>query len=201
MPQLQGFSHVSLSVRDRDRSAQFYGEVFGFEAFERPAEEHFDEIIMLHRPTGMVLCLQQHHTTGESPPTRPGPALTTSPSASPAARTTGPVGWPPSAFDNPRSPTAATVPCCACATPTSSSSSCSGARTTHETVVQTRFPELLGVPAADQLGGMAGSPAPNRRPLSLTRSGAGTPALPQLDESTVRVGHRSAPHGCGPSGR
>jgi glyoxylase I family protein len=60
MPELQGYSHVSLSVRDREKSAAFYTEVFGFEPFQRLAEERFDEIVLLH-PAGMVLCLQQHH--------------------------------------------------------------------------------------------------------------------------------------------
>lgn len=66
MPRLQGFSHVSLSVRDREKSAAFYAEVFGFDAFQRLAEERFDEIVMLH-PTGMVLCLQQHRTNAGEP--------------------------------------------------------------------------------------------------------------------------------------
>ncbi len=64
--ELLGWSHVSLSVRDRDRSAAFYADVFGFELFEPITHERFDEYVMLHRPSGMVLCLQQHHAnTGE----------------------------------------------------------------------------------------------------------------------------------------
>ncbi len=74
MPELQGFSHVSLSVRDRENNARWYGKVFGFEAFDRLTEEHFDEIIMVHPATGMVLCLQQHHTNQGEPadPSRTG---------------------------------------------------------------------------------------------------------------------------------
>ena len=74
MPELQGFSHVSLSLRDREKSAAFYARVFGFETFQRLEEQHFDEVIMVHRPTGMVLCLQQHRTNGGEPadPTRTG---------------------------------------------------------------------------------------------------------------------------------
>lgn len=74
MPDVLGFSHVSLSVRDRERSAKFYSEVFGFEVFERITDDHFDEIILLHRPTGMVLCLQQHRANAGEPadPARTG---------------------------------------------------------------------------------------------------------------------------------
>lgn len=61
MPELSGWSHVSLSVRDREASAAFYADVLGFEKFEVVADPRFDEYVMLHRPTGMVLCLQQHH--------------------------------------------------------------------------------------------------------------------------------------------
>jgi glyoxylase I family protein len=73
MPQVQGFSHVSLSVRDREKSLAFYAEVLGFEAFQHLEDEAFDEIVMVH-PAGMVLCLQQHHAnTGEpADPTRTG---------------------------------------------------------------------------------------------------------------------------------
>lgn len=74
MTQLMGYSHVSLSVRDRERSARFYGDVLGFEIFERISDEPFEEIVMLHRPTGMVLCLQQHHANQGEPadPARTG---------------------------------------------------------------------------------------------------------------------------------
>ena len=74
MPELMGFSHISLSVRDREKSALWYAEVFGFEAFDRLSEEHFDETVMLHPPTGMVFCLQQHHVNRGEPadPARTG---------------------------------------------------------------------------------------------------------------------------------
>lgn len=73
MPTLAGFSHVSLSVRDRECSAEWYGTVFGFQILERLSEERFDEIITVH-PTGMVLCLQQHHQNAGEPadPVRTG---------------------------------------------------------------------------------------------------------------------------------
>lgn len=74
MPVVQGFSHVSLSVRDREASARFYADVFGFETFEQLNEERYDEIVMLHKGTGMILCLQQHHANRGEPadPTRTG---------------------------------------------------------------------------------------------------------------------------------
>jgi glyoxylase I family protein len=74
MAGLEGYSHVSLSVRDRDRSARFYADVLGFEEFERIAEDRFDEVVMLHRGSGAVLCLQQHHANRGEPadPTRTG---------------------------------------------------------------------------------------------------------------------------------
>lgn len=59
MPELAGFSHVSLSVRDRDRSRRFYEETFGFSMLEGINEDAYDEWVLVH-PTGMVLCLQQH---------------------------------------------------------------------------------------------------------------------------------------------
>jgi glyoxylase I family protein len=74
MPEVQGFSHISLSVRDREVSARFYRDVFEFAAFERLTEECYDEIVMLHRATGMILCLQQHRTNRGEPadPARTG---------------------------------------------------------------------------------------------------------------------------------
>lgn len=57
---MQGFSHVSLSVRDRGRSAEWYADLFGFEVFELLDEPEYVEAVMLHRPSGAILCLQQH---------------------------------------------------------------------------------------------------------------------------------------------
>lgn len=73
MPELAGFSHVSLSVTDRGRSRDFYERTFGFSTLEGINEEAYDEWVLVH-PTGMVLCLQQHRANaGECfDPTRTG---------------------------------------------------------------------------------------------------------------------------------
>jgi glyoxylase I family protein len=55
-----GFSHVSLSVSDRECSAAWYGDVFGFQVFERLEEDAYREAVLVHPPTGTILCLQQH---------------------------------------------------------------------------------------------------------------------------------------------
>lgn len=60
----QGFSHVSLSVTDREASSKFYAQLLGFEEFERISDPLYDEIVMVHRNSGTLLCLQQHHTNG-----------------------------------------------------------------------------------------------------------------------------------------
>lgn len=74
MPEFAGVSHVSLSVRDRDRSRDWYSSVLGFQVVEENREEAFDEWILLHPDNGMVLCLQQHRTNRGEPfdPTRTG---------------------------------------------------------------------------------------------------------------------------------
>lgn len=62
-----GFSHVSLSVRDRDRSAAWYTGLFGFEVFEQLDEPEYVEAVLLHRDTGTILCLQQHRSNAGEP--------------------------------------------------------------------------------------------------------------------------------------
>lgn len=47
--------------------ARFYADVFGFQLFEHIAERRYDEIVMLHPPSGTIMCLQQHRANrGES---------------------------------------------------------------------------------------------------------------------------------------
>lgn len=60
MPEIQGFSHVSLSVTDHEASARWYEEVFGFTTIEKLDEPKYAESVTLH-PSGAILCLQQHH--------------------------------------------------------------------------------------------------------------------------------------------
>jgi glyoxylase I family protein len=60
MPEITGWSHVSLSVRDRAVSAAWYGEVFGFKPLaEMNDEDGYVRTLLLH-DSGVVLGLQQH---------------------------------------------------------------------------------------------------------------------------------------------
>lgn len=60
MPTFSGISHVSLSVRDRDVSREWYGRVLGFELLEEARTDDYVEWILLHPGSHTVLCLQQH---------------------------------------------------------------------------------------------------------------------------------------------
>ena len=60
MPTLAGYSHVSLSVRDRDASRRWYEEVLGFRMIDESVEGDYTEWILLHPEAKAILCLQQH---------------------------------------------------------------------------------------------------------------------------------------------
>lgn len=66
MAEVSGFSHVSLSVTDHERSARWYEEVFGFTTIEKLDEPDYTESVMLH-PSGAILCLQQHRANPGEP--------------------------------------------------------------------------------------------------------------------------------------
>ena len=74
MPEFQGLSHVSLSVRDRDASRAWYGDVLGFQVIDDIGEDSYDEWVLVHPGSGVILCLQQHRSNGgeEFDPTRTG---------------------------------------------------------------------------------------------------------------------------------
>ena len=73
MPEIRGFSHVSLSVTDHERSARWYEEAFGFTTIEKLDEAEYTESVMVH-PSGAILCLQQHRANPGEPfdPSRTG---------------------------------------------------------------------------------------------------------------------------------
>jgi glyoxylase I family protein len=59
MPKLQGFSHVDLTVSDRERAAAWWHEVMGFTAVSRWRGDTFDVITLMH-PSGLVVSVMTH---------------------------------------------------------------------------------------------------------------------------------------------
>lgn len=60
MAEISGWSHLSLSVRDRDASVKWYADVLGFRPLAvMDDQEGYVRTLMLH-PAGVVLGFQQH---------------------------------------------------------------------------------------------------------------------------------------------
>lgn len=59
MPALTGIAHITLSVRDRDDSVDFYRDVLGFREYETTDEPRWLRTLCQH-PSGLLLCLTQH---------------------------------------------------------------------------------------------------------------------------------------------
>ena len=66
MPQISGWSHVSLSVRDRDASAKWYSDLFGFKHLAAMNDQDGYVRTLLIHDSGAVLGLQQHDANDTS---------------------------------------------------------------------------------------------------------------------------------------
>ncbi|MBO2454915.1 VOC family protein [Actinomadura barringtoniae] len=64
---MTGVSHLSLSVRDRDASVRWYGDVLGFSPFAQVDNDEWLETICVHPAGQPILGFQQHRdATGGS---------------------------------------------------------------------------------------------------------------------------------------
>jgi glyoxylase I family protein len=59
MPELKGFSHIDLTVSDRERAAAWWQDVMGFTAVSRWRGDSFDAITLMH-PSGLVVSVMTH---------------------------------------------------------------------------------------------------------------------------------------------
>jgi glyoxylase I family protein len=60
MPGIDGFAHVTLSVRDNDRSVGWYGEVLGFQPLMSETTDRWRRTGCVHPGSGTILVLHQH---------------------------------------------------------------------------------------------------------------------------------------------
>ncbi|MGW4124123.1 VOC family protein [Nocardia sp. NPDC004711] len=71
-PQITGISHLSLSVRDRDASVAWYGDLLGFQPLTTLDCDDFLETICMDS-NGTILAFQQHLAGGSGfDPSRSG---------------------------------------------------------------------------------------------------------------------------------
>jgi glyoxylase I family protein len=60
MPRISGWSHLSLSVRDRDATVKWYQDVLGFKPLAvMDDQDGYVRTLLIH-PSGVVLAFQQH---------------------------------------------------------------------------------------------------------------------------------------------
>jgi glyoxylase I family protein len=59
MPEISGVNHIGLSVTDADKSAEWYGEVLGFQRLMDFDSEGCHSVILMHPPTSFVVGLRQ----------------------------------------------------------------------------------------------------------------------------------------------
>ena len=59
MPELKGFSHIDLTVSDRERAAAWWHDVMGFTAVSSWRGDTFDVITLMH-PSGLVVSVMNH---------------------------------------------------------------------------------------------------------------------------------------------
>ncbi len=60
-PSLAGLHHVTLSVRDLQRSAEWYVRFLGFERLRELPHEKFDRLALRHPEMPLLLTLVSHH--------------------------------------------------------------------------------------------------------------------------------------------
>lgn len=60
MTAIAGWAHVTLSVRDHDRSVRWYGEVLGFQPIASQTTEQWIRTLCVHPASGTALVLHQH---------------------------------------------------------------------------------------------------------------------------------------------
>jgi catechol-2,3-dioxygenase len=63
MPELKGFSHIDLTVSDRERAAAWWQDVMGFTVVSRWRGDSFDVITLMH-PSGLVVSVMTHDVAG-----------------------------------------------------------------------------------------------------------------------------------------
>jgi catechol-2,3-dioxygenase len=59
MPELKGFSHIDLTVSDRERAAAWWQDVMGFSVVNRSRGASWDVVTLVH-PSGLVVSVMTH---------------------------------------------------------------------------------------------------------------------------------------------